>query len=161
MHDLDAQRGAACGQFPACDLIGRQQGALATHQADQGRAGALEDTEGGQFGIQAGPFPPAPLAGAGQRTTVPSGEIKDESPEQPKGKRARLRLAERLGGLGHFFLAASARGCCCAAWASKLATSWSASWPKARWIWGSRAAKAAGSRASCSAQRACWAAKCA
>jgi len=115
MHDLDAQRGATCGQFPACDLVRRQQGALATNQADQGRTGALDDAEGGQFGIQAGPFPAPPLAGARPGPAVKGSEKKDEAAEQAQCEGSRLGLAQRPGSLGYFFFAASAKGCCCAA----------------------------------------------
>ena len=115
MHDLDVQRGAACGQFLACDLVGRQQGALAAHQADQSRTGALADAQDGEFGIQASPFPPPALAGACHRAAVQGGEIQDQSSQQAEREGPRLRLAEGPGGLDYFFLAASARGCCRAA----------------------------------------------
>ena len=78
MHNLDAQRGAACRQFLLGDLVGRQQSALATNQADQSRTGALDDTESGEFGIEAGPFPSTPLTSACHWPAVKGGEINDK-----------------------------------------------------------------------------------
>jgi hypothetical protein len=64
------------GQFLLRDLVGREQGALATDQADQGRAGALADPQGGQLGVKAGPFPTAPLARACRRGAVEGTEVR-------------------------------------------------------------------------------------
>jgi len=132
VNDLDVQGGAACGQLLLCDLVGREQDALAADQAEQGGTGALADTQGGEFGVQAGPFPATSLARARQWSAVEGGEIQDEAAEQAEGERSCLRRAERPRGLGYFFFAASARGCCAAAQARRLATNWSASWLKAR-----------------------------
>lgn len=105
------------------DLVGREQGALAADQADQGGAGAFADAQGGEFGVEAGPLAAPPFAGAWPRPAVEGGEIEDEATEQAEGERSCLGFAERPRGLGYFFLAASARGGCAAAWASRLATS--------------------------------------
>jgi hypothetical protein len=123
VDDLEVQGSAAGGQLALGDLVGGEQGTLAADQTDQGGAGAFADAQGGEFGVEARPFPPPPFAGARRRPAVEGGEKEDEAAEEAEGEGPCLGRAERPRGLGYFFLAASARACCRAACARRLATS--------------------------------------
>jgi hypothetical protein len=112
MHDLDAQGGAAGGQLPLGDGVRGEQRALAADQAHEGRAGALGDAQGGEFGVEASSLPASAFAGARHRPAVEGAEEENQAAEQPEGDGAYLGLAEGPRCLGYFFWAASARGCC-------------------------------------------------
>jgi hypothetical protein len=122
VNDLDGQGSPACGQLVLGDLVGREQSTLTADEALESGTGALADAEGGEFGVEAGSLLAASLAGAENGPAVEGREIEDETAEEAEGERSCLGLAERTRGRGYFFLAAAARGCWAAAWASREAT---------------------------------------
>ena len=93
MYDLDVQRRPADGQFAPRDLVGRQQGTLATDQTDQGGTAAFGKAQDRQFGVQAAPFLAASFARAFAWPTVECADKQDQSAQQAQRQRAFLGLA--------------------------------------------------------------------
>src|SRR4051812_25933027 len=136
-------------------LKGGQHGGLSGHEIDQGRGLAVVNAQGSQLRVQARASPTTAFAGVVDDGVVGGADPEDQATEQADAAGALLGRTRGTLGLSYFFFAASCKAGWLATPARRLATNWSASWPKRRWTSCSRAAKQEGSRASFSVQSCC------
>src|SRR3954470_17443719 len=136
-------------------LKGGQHGGLSGHEIDQSSGLALVDPQDSQLRVQARARPTTAFAGVVDNGVVGGADPEDQAAEQADAAGALLGRTKGTIGLGYFFFAASCRAVWLAIPARRLATTWSASWPKRRWTSCSKAAKQEGSWASFSVQSCC------
>src|SRR5512135_1187214 len=133
-------------------LKGGQHGRLSGHEIDQSSGLARVNAQGSQLRVQAQASPTTAFAGVVDDGVVGGADPEDQAAEQADAAAALLGRTKGTFGLGYFFFAASCRAGWLATPARRLATNWSASWPKRRWTSCSKAAKQEGSWASLSVQ---------
>src|SRR4051812_5117374 len=152
---LDGQIQTVGPQLAPGMLKGGQHGGLSGHEIDQSRGLAVVNAQGSQLRVQARASPTTALAGVVDNGVVGGVDPEDQATEQADAAGGVVGGTKRALGLGWFFFWASRR----AGWrgtpARRLATNWSASWPKRRWTSCSKAAKQEGSWASFSVQSCC------
>src|SRR3954447_14217260 len=152
---LEWQVQTVCLQLPLGVLKGGRHGGLSRHEIDQSRGLAVVNPQGSQLRVQARASPATAFAGVVDDGGVGGADPEGRATEQADAAAARLGRTKATFGLGSFPFAASCRAGGLATPARRLATNWSASWPKRRWTSCSKAAKREGSWASVLVQSCC------
>src|SRR3954462_13218062 len=142
-------------------LKGGQHGGLPGPEIDQSRGLAVVNPQDSQLRVQARASPTTACAGVVHNGVVGGADPEDQATEQADAAGAVVERTKGTLGLRSFVFAASCRAGWLATPARRLATNWSASWPKRRWTSCYKAAKQVGSWASFSVQSCCccWSCK--